>query len=91
MDKVRSYQNDHDNDSRVADVDPGVNLMEVFGRPAVKAAVVRQQIVELLESHLEARHVESVRSRRLHLLVFILHVRRPKRHLRQAHAEGAGW
>ncbi len=51
--------------------------MEVFRRPAVKAAVVRQQVVELLESHLEARHVESGRSRGLHLLVvFILHTRR---------------
>lgn len=52
--------------------------MEVFGRPAVEAAVVRQQIVELLESHLEARHVEWLRSRCSHLLVVsLLHTRRP--------------
>lgn len=64
-------------DSRVSDVDPRVDLMEVFGGPAVEAAVVRQQLVELLESHLEARHVESLRSRCLHLLaVFVLHNRR---------------
>lgn len=51
--------------------------MEVLRRPAVKAAVVRQQIIELLESHLEARHVESVRSRCFDLLaVFSLHTRR---------------
>lgn len=51
--------------------------MEVFCRPAVKAGVVRQQIIELLKSHLEARHVESVRHRCVHLLVvFILHTRR---------------
>lgn len=31
--------------------------MEVLGRPAVEAALVRQQVVELLERHLEARHV----------------------------------
>lgn len=31
--------------------------MEVSGRPAVEAALVRQQVVELLERHLEARHV----------------------------------
>lgn len=65
------------NDSRVADVDPWVDLMEVFGRPVVKAGVVRQQIIELLKSHLEARHVESVRNRCVHLLVaFSLHTRR---------------
>lgn len=67
----------HDNsDSRIADVYPWVNLMEVFCWPAVEAAFVCQQIVELLERHLEAGHVESVGSRCLHLLVmFVLHVR----------------
>lgn len=50
--------------------------MEVFCRPAVEAAFVRQQIVELLERHLKAGHVESVGSRCLHLLVmFVLHDR----------------
>lgn len=43
-------------DSRVADVDPRADLVEVFGGPAVEAAVVRQQVVELLQRHLEARH-----------------------------------
>lgn len=67
-------------DSRVAHVDPRVNLVEVFGGPAVEAALVRQQVVELLESHVEARHVESVRSRCLDLLaVFVLHARTARR------------
>lgn len=44
-------------DSRIAHVDPWVNLMEVSIRPVVKAALVRQQVVELLERHLEVRHV----------------------------------
>lgn len=44
-------------DSRIADVDPRVDLMEVFGGPAVEAALVRQQVVELLEGNIEARHV----------------------------------
>lgn len=66
-------------DLRVADVDPPVNLVKVFGRPAVETAIVRQQIVELLESHLEARHVGWFRSHRFHLLVvFLLHTRRPR-------------
>lgn len=30
--------------------------MEVLRRPAVEAALVRQQVVELLERHFEARH-----------------------------------
>lgn len=60
----------------IADVYPWVNLVEVFCWPAVEAAFVRQEIVELLERHLEAGHVESVGSRCLHLLVmFVLHVR----------------
>lgn len=44
-------------DSRVAHVDPRVNLVEVSAGPAVGAALVRQQVVQLLERHLEARHV----------------------------------
>lgn len=48
-------------DSRVADVDPRADLVEVLGGPAVEAAVVRQQVVELLQRHLEARHVRPVR------------------------------
>lgn len=57
-------------DSRVADVDPRADLVEVFGGPAVEAAVVRQQVVELLQRHLEARHVRPVR----HLLApLVLH------------------
>lgn len=52
-----SHQTHNNSDSRVADVDPRINLMEVLGRPAVEAALVRQQVVELLERHLEARHV----------------------------------
>lgn len=75
MCKHWSYEHDDNNDSRIADVDPRVNLMAVFGRPAVEAALVRQQIIELLERNLEARHVESIRSRCLYLLVgFILHI-----------------
>lgn len=78
---MKGYGNDN-NDSRIADVDPGVNLMEVFGRPAVEAALVRQQIIELLERNVEVRHVESVQSRDLHLLVvFILHTREKKTRL----------
>lgn len=89
--------NDHNTDSRIAHVDPRVDLMEVFGGPAVEAAVVRQQIVQLLESHLEARHVEAHRSRRrLHLLaVFTLHARRseaapPPRHTQKVGGKEGG-
>lgn len=72
-----TYQNNPNIDSRIADVNSRVNLVEVFCGPAVKAAVVRQQIIELLERHLEARHVETVRSRCLNLLVvFVLHTGR---------------
>lgn len=44
-------------DSRVAHVDPRVNLVEVSAGPAVGAALVCQQVVQLLQRHLEARHV----------------------------------
>lgn len=58
-------------DSRVADVDPREDLVEVFSGPAVEAAVVRQQVVELLQRHLEARHVRALR----HLLApLVLHL-----------------
>lgn len=60
-------------DSRVADVDPRINLMEVFGRPAVEAALVRQQVVELLDAHLEARHVGWLSCLDPLILLFILH------------------
>lgn len=47
--------------------------MEVSRRAAVQAAVVRQQVVELLQSHLEARHVvEPLRGR---LVVLVRHGR----------------
>lgn len=77
-------------DSRVADVDPRVNLVEVFGGPAVEAAVVRQQVVELLQGNLEAGHVEAVRERRLSApLLFAPHVRRGvPQDLQQAHLAG---
>lgn len=74
-------------DSRVADVDPGAHLVEVFGGPAVEAGVVRQQVVELLQRHLEARHVRSLRA---HLLaLFGLHSPRgPIRAVNGGGAEG---
>lgn len=59
---TKKTQNNRDwSNSRVADVDPRADLVEVFGGPAVEAAVVRQQVVELLQRHLEARHVRPVR------------------------------
>lgn len=66
--------------------------MEVFGGPAVEAAVVRQQVVELLQGNLEAGHVEAVGERRLSApLLFAPHVRRGggvPQDLQQAHLVG---
>lgn len=47
--------------------------MEVFGRPAVEAALVRQQVVELLDRHLEARHVGWLSCLDPVVLLFVLH------------------
>ncbi|PWA30362.1 hypothetical protein CCH79_00015686 [Gambusia affinis] len=58
-------------------------------KPA-EAAVVRQQVVELLQGNLEAGHVEAVRERRLSApLLFAPHVRRGvPQDLQQAHLAG---
>lgn len=77
-------------DSRIPNVDPGVNLMEVFGGPAVKAAVVRQQVVQLLHRNLEAVRLHP--PRRVRLRGFALHPRRGvKDHLQQTHLDRIRW
>lgn len=73
-----SHQAHNKSDSRVADVDPRINLMEVLRRPAVEAALVRQQVVELSERHLEARHVGWLTCLDP-LVVFNPHAQRPDR------------
>lgn len=49
------------NDSRVADVYSGEDLVEVLCREAVEAAAVGQQLVELLDGHLAAAAAGSRR------------------------------
>lgn len=50
-----------------------MNLVEVCGGPAVEAALVRQQVVELLDRHLEARHVGWLSCLDPLVLLFVLH------------------
>lgn len=58
-------------DSRVADVNPGVDLVEVLCGEAVEAAAVGQELVELLHRHLCSavrRDISRCLRRRLLLL-----------------------
>lgn len=52
-------------DSRVSDVNPGEDLVEVLRGEAVEAAAVRQQLVELLHGNVAARSRDIRRRRRL--------------------------
>lgn len=65
-------------DSRVSDVNPGEDLVEVLRRQAVEAVAIRQQLVELLDGNVAARS-RDIRRRRRRLLLLgraqvLLHV-----------------
>lgn len=65
-------------DSRVSDVNPGEDLVEVLRRQAVETVAVRQQLVELLDGNVAARS-RDIRRRRRRLLLLgraqvLLHV-----------------
>lgn len=58
-------QSDKAHDSRVADVNPGVDFVEVLCGEAVEAADVRHQLIELLDGELSSVHRDLDWRRRL--------------------------